>query len=526
MVPVLSQTSGPMVQAESWSEAVIPNDTKTDSEQFHPATAQPPEQNHAPNWISPPPGFYPMNNPSTVEGNQLTQVYYVPPPLEFDGITGDPPTGLLYPLVENQDGSMVPAMVGEFDVSLCPPCPPLLTSTPIRGQSNINDLPPLSDIDLSLSQVTSCDPVILTPEAYGGGQEPPYVAISKCGLISIMCRDNIMVEMTLDRALRMTNGKYKSATAVNNKGNMAAIHSPHTWMLQEETRTEISTACMKRVKVSPDSMVFASGERCFEIYNDKLYVTRPEFSDLSHDRTVSLLSSSSSYGPQLIPICQQVVSSARFTPSSPDLFTVKINGVTIKQNNLNTVSVICDNKFLRASPRKGEVMVSTPHVQMEIKARGYTKLHQRQQFVQMTSSSMLVSNRRVEGGFIYSQNKVFFKPTPFKYTVQGYSTTYTSQSGPLGKYRPIRKAPQRLDIACHKEPDEVPLSNSAPKWSSLAPHSSGSVLMKQIQGKGASPKHVISQCQSSLSQPLPSFTSAFCHTFSDLKKGYVGSSPN
>ncbi|ELU14216.1 hypothetical protein CAPTEDRAFT_191685 [Capitella teleta] len=228
-----------------------------------------------------------------------------------------------------------------------------LTSTPIRRVAD--------SLSTELGKELQGTAAVTKP-----AMQLPLIVVSPAGLITVVLKKQVAVEMSLDRAVRLINPRHQ--------------------------------------------------ERCYMIVNDKLYTAKAIFSDLSHDMSVTLLFSASGYGSHLLPKCQQVTERARYENADNGATLIWINGIRVKQLPNGDACVTNGEKFMRVSPTQGSATVATAHANLKTDGLGWMKVHYGRNFVEVAPNSMLVSNRSVEGGFDSGRN-FFSKPTPSRFRV-------------------------------------------------------------------------------------------------------------
>jgi len=52
----------------------------------------------------------------------------------------------------------------------------------------------------------------------------PFVYVSPAGLLTVLMRQDVAVEMTLDRAIRVVNHLHRSVAATNARGNSSCLY--------------------------------------------------------------------------------------------------------------------------------------------------------------------------------------------------------------------------------------------------------------------------------------------------------------
>jgi len=154
----------------------------------------------------------------------------------------------------------------------------------------------------------------------------PVVYVSPAGLLTVLMRDDVAVEMTLDRAIRVVNHPHKAVAATNGRGNASCIHHAAAKIYQDRTTTQLELYDDRRAMMTTEDMVFGlraasgpsappstdtdNGQRPSASYRLTKFGLIPsanqEFADLSQDLSVTLLFSSSGYGPHLIAQYEEV----------------------------------------------------------------------------------------------------------------------------------------------------------------------------------------------------------------------------
>jgi len=138
----------------------------------------------------------------------------------------------------------------------------------------------------------------------------PVVYVSPAGLLTVLMRHDVAVEMTLDRAIRVVNHAHKAVAATNGRGNASCIYHMAAKIYQDRTSTQLELFGGRRARMTTEVMEFGTvpgswssvnQARCYRLtqYGLKAHPTA-DFTDLSQDMSVTLLFSSSSYGPHLI----------------------------------------------------------------------------------------------------------------------------------------------------------------------------------------------------------------------------------
>jgi len=149
-------------------------------------------------------------------------------------------------------------------------------------------------------------------QSAGGCVSPvlyPVVYVSPAGLLTVLMRYDVAVEMTLDRAIRVVNHAHKAVAATNGRGNASCIYHVAAKIYQDRTSTQLELYGGRRAKMTTEVMEFGTvpgtpsvnESECYRLTQYGLKANpAPDFTDLSQDMSVTLLFSSSGYGPHLI----------------------------------------------------------------------------------------------------------------------------------------------------------------------------------------------------------------------------------
>ena len=141
------------------------------------------------------------------------------------------------------------------------------------------------------------------------------------------------------------------------------------------------------------------GPHTYVMTRDGVQNGHPHFSDMSKDSTVTLLFSSSGYGPEVIPQCEDVVRSSKYMTNPNGTVVMFINKVRIAQDARGDVTVTSGPKCIRASPGFGWMYVDTHFVQMAVEMNWAVKIRRGGHLVSASFAGFLVSNGLVEAGF-------------------------------------------------------------------------------------------------------------------------------
>ena len=194
----------------------------------------------------------------------------------------------------------------------------------------------------------------------------PSIYVSNAGLISVLLRHDMSVEMTVDRTIRVVSHQHMMAVATDSRGTSACLYHPALKVIQQGTTTDIATDAV-RVHMGHDDVAFAIGHSRyrFDAY-DIQPATHVKFSDIFKDQSVNLLFSSEGYGESLVPQCLEVASKAEYANLPKGGVIVRINGVKVTQTGGGDVTVVTGAKFIRLSPSFGMTRLGNRFIDIEI----------------------------------------------------------------------------------------------------------------------------------------------------------------
>ena len=197
----------------------------------------------------------------------------------------------------------------------------------------------------------------------------PLVYVSPGGLLTVLLKHDMAVEMTTDRTIRVVNNRHTSAASINARGSSAAIFHCGAKIYQTGTTTEAHLFWERRARMQTEGFTFACGDTCYEYVfgrSDNIQITHPNFQDLSKDMTVTLLFSSSQYGPHFIEQYNEVASQAKYMTLDNGGFLVFVNETCIQQEITGEVTVLSGPKMIHMSPITGTVRLETHFVKIAV----------------------------------------------------------------------------------------------------------------------------------------------------------------
>ena len=196
----------------------------------------------------------------------------------------------------------------------------------------------------------------------------PLVYVSPAGLLTVLFKHDIAVELTADHTIRVVNHRHKCVAATNKRASASCIYHTAAKIYQDVTHVDAEVYWDRKARLTPSVFHYGWSGLCFKVDSQGYIMTGnfEEFRDLSKDNSVTLLFSSSAYGPHLVPEYERIARASKFHYLSAGAVSVYINGIKIKQSARGDVTVTSGPKFIRVSPITGSVTLKTHFVDMAV----------------------------------------------------------------------------------------------------------------------------------------------------------------
>ena len=238
----------------------------------------------------------------------------------------------------------------------------------------------------------------------------PSIYVSHAGLITVLLKDDISVEMLVDRTIRLVSHNRQMAIALSSKGNMSSIFHPVLKLLQNGTAMDIDLGGVQAKMTSRD-IQFANEMSCFKFDYTQIEPATPNFNDLSKDSSVNLLFSSEGYGQNLVSQCLDLASKAEYENLPKGGVIVRINGVKITRRARGEITVETGPKNIRLSPHTGICHVQTQFLDVSINQDHSVSIRRDVHSLIAANGRVVLSNGCIEAGFDeHSRLKVLSLP--------------------------------------------------------------------------------------------------------------------
>ncbi|KAF7996122.1 hypothetical protein HCN44_010378 [Aphidius gifuensis] len=229
------------------------------------------------------------------------------------------------------------------------------------------------------------------------------------GTISLRLHNHIRVEMSLDRAIRITNFKNSILLSLSSSGSAAALLHPNGRIYQYGSRVEIlahdTYGNNKYAKMWYKGVSFTS-EQCALVYLVDAAGTRTttdSFSDMNQDFSLSVFSAESRQRHFDYHEALTVLEGAQYWQSDEGIENWVINNVRISQTPDGLVKIArSNNKYqLRTSASHGTATVTTPflHCTASLGQTSHLFVRRGERRMHYDGSSFIVRNAGHSAGF-------------------------------------------------------------------------------------------------------------------------------
>ncbi|KAH3809149.1 uncharacterized protein LOC127833412 [Dreissena polymorpha] len=244
---------------------------------------------------------------------------------------------------------------------------------------------------------------------------PPYPAlhITEDGLMTVILREGIFLEMTPDRALRLVNHEKRLVIAMNEDGSRACVTHPCARISQSETTVNAELFRERKVKMMTEEIVFGNETNIYRIDYTCVTEFKPEssrsapnssplpdeavpvFRDFSQDESIHFMAQD--YGKETVMRSQGIVERAYYQNQQTYGCKVIINGVKVVQTDSAEVTVYCGPiKFMRMHPAKSVVRLKTQFVEIDIEANWRVKVTRGSHALSVSNQGLVVSNGKIK----------------------------------------------------------------------------------------------------------------------------------
>lgn len=262
-------------------------------------------------------------------------------------------------------------------------------------------------------------PTEIQQEVYGGPEIPPVsesteyhypsIYVSDSGLITVLLKHDISVEMTVDQTIRLVCHQRKLVVATNSRGDSACIYHPAAKIIQKRTSINADVYLGRRAQMTTNSIIFGNNFNSYKFDYNGISPTTFQFPDISRDTSVQFLFESADYGPAVVSRCNDIILNAHYEFLPQDGVIVRINGVKIIQGGGGIVTIVNGPKYLKMSPTSTVVRLNTHFVEMSVEMNWNVKIRRGCHTLNASHLGFVVSNGKIESGFDESNHAKAFQ---------------------------------------------------------------------------------------------------------------------
>ncbi|XP_062549572.1 uncharacterized protein LOC134214169 [Armigeres subalbatus] len=194
------------------------------------------------------------------------------------------------------------------------------------------------------------------------------------GIIQLRLRDAVVIEMTIDRSIKLVNNQERITMALSGTGTLAALNHPNGVVFQNGSRVDIAAydgrrknSFVRYAKMWQKGISLTS-EGCALIYLVDAAGTRTTSDminiDLNTDYISPVFYNGTRIGTQFYQEANQIAQSANFWLNDDGTEIFHLNGYRIQQTMDGLVKVARMNNRcnLRTSPTNGSATITTPYI--------------------------------------------------------------------------------------------------------------------------------------------------------------------
>lgn len=248
----------------------------------------------------------------------------------------------------------------------------------------------------------NCHPFTIS-EGTNTNFQYPAMYISQNGLVTILLKCDISVEMTLDRAIRLVSHQKNLVVASSAMGDSNFLIHSAGIISHKSSVVEADIYLKRRIKMAEEDIIFGNSDKSYKFNDNKIDVeATPDFAKLSKNSSVSILfTSNKSSNKDLVQSCMEVVACAQYHPLRhiSGGYVIHINDMKVIQNGKGDVKVVCPDKLLRLSPTREDVLLRSKNIEMGIESDWSMWINHGKNFMRANKFDLILCNGSIEAGF-------------------------------------------------------------------------------------------------------------------------------
>ena len=247
-----------------------------------------------------------------------------------------------------------------------------LSPVPVVPISQFNTNLPFPDKSGNIAAFYGQQPFIpasSTPP-FGTAVGYPTMYISPAGLITVLLKFDVAVELTVEKNIRVVNHRHKAVAATNHRGNINFVYHVGAKVYHEGSKTEVEVFGERRARMQVAGVLFSSGMEVYLLDDDHIVPSHFCFNDMSKDSSVGILfDGTTELSNETILKCEEITKSAKYYANKNGSITIFINSMKICQDQFGEVQVTSGPKCICTSPVYGSIYLQTHFIEVSIQVK-------------------------------------------------------------------------------------------------------------------------------------------------------------
>lgn len=242
-------------------------------------------------------------------------------------------------------------------------------SIPIIALPQYNSQLPFPDKSGNFPHMLNQTPILqsLQTSQIGNCTGYPSIYVSPAGLMTILLKYDIAVEMTVEKNIRVVNHRHKIVAATNSRGSTNYVYHVAAKIFQDGTKTEADVFGERRARMQVDGILFASGMEVYLLDEKHVIPSHFCYNDMSKDCSVNILfNSNSEFSNDTLTRCEEITKNIRYFYHKNGATTTIINNIRIFQDKFGEVKVFSGPKVIATSPVYGSVHLQTHFIDISV----------------------------------------------------------------------------------------------------------------------------------------------------------------
>ncbi|CAI4224268.1 unnamed protein product [Auanema sp. JU1783] len=236
----------------------------------------------------------------------------------------------------------------------------------------------------------------------------PLVYVSPAGTISTILSADLVIEMSVDRSIRIVHHKHFVVTISNFSGSTSAIlHGKSKIIHTKDSIFSKFTSSINKIAVLGREGVLFTMSHLFEAYLMNIKgVSSIPISQLSfpsshkNDYTLKMFYSEAQTGNQFMMLCNEIVDQAMYDRKPDGSVIMHLNGFHLKYQPSGCLTIESRPRFFSFDPTNESIHLRTSHIDVAIQSEDKASVKSGVKRVHVSRSGMVVS----DGNSVTSMN--------------------------------------------------------------------------------------------------------------------------